>query len=65
MLVAGVASRVWEEVVLAVVGDAFQLGDEICGVVMTTKPSDDVLSIWTKNAQNRELNLRIRFANRM
>jgi hypothetical protein len=33
----GMSSRVWELVVLAVVGDAFGLGGEVCGVVLVTK----------------------------
>jgi translation initiation factor 4E len=49
--------------VLAVVGDSFNLGDEICGVVLAIKHSEDVVSIWTKNSQDKERIMEIR--NRM
>lgn len=56
----GMSSRVWEECVLAVVGDAFHLGDEVCGVVLVTKNGEDVLSVWNRHANNREALARIR-----
>lgn len=56
----GMSSRVWEDVLLAVVGDAFHVGDEICGVVLVTKNGEDVLSVWNKHAHAKDLTTRIR-----
>lgn len=56
----GMSSRAWENAVLAVIGDAFHLGDEICGAVLVSKNNEDILSIWNKNATNKEANNRIR-----
>lgn len=56
----GMASRVWEDCLLAVIGDAFHLGDEVCGVVLVTKNGEDVLSVWNRHAQSKEATSRIR-----
>lgn len=56
----GAASRVWEDVLLAVVGDAFHLGDEVCGAVLVSKPAEDVVSVWNRTANNAEARARIR-----
>ena len=54
------SSKIWEECILAVIGDAFGLGDEICGAVLVTKANEDIVSIWNRNADRKEVTLRIR-----
>jgi translation initiation factor 4E len=63
----GVADRVWEELVLAVVGDQFEdgeeayaangaegeggglgLGLEICGVSISVRLNEDIVSLWNR-----------------
>ncbi|KAI9229805.1 MAG: translation initiation factor eIF 4e-like domain-containing protein [Piptocephalis tieghemiana] len=56
----GLASRYWESLMIAVVGDQFDLGDEICGAVLSMRNSEDILSLWNKNAGGARVNLRIR-----
>jgi len=56
----GMSSRVWELAVMAVVGDAFGLGAEVCGVVLVTKGGEDVLSVWNRHAHNKEATARVR-----
>jgi len=56
----GLASKCWEEIVLALIGEQFQdVGDEICGVVISTRFQEDILSIWNKNAYDREARSKI------
>ena len=52
--------RVWEEMVLALVGDAFGLGDEVCGLVLTMKASEDMVSVWNRSAEDKDAVLRIK-----
>ncbi|KAJ1964394.1 hypothetical protein IWQ62_002943 [Dispira parvispora] len=56
----GIASRYWESLILAVIGDQFDVGDDICGVVLSIRNSEDILSVWNKSAQNGKINLTIR-----
>jgi len=56
----GVANRCWEDVVLAFISDFFDLKEEVCGLVISTKYSEDFLSIWNKNANDRDSINRIR-----
>jgi translation initiation factor 4E len=55
----GLAGRYWEEIVLAVVGEQFGVGDEICGAVLSLRFQEDIISIWNKNSSNHEAKDRI------
>jgi len=52
----GLASRYWEEVVLALIGGQFPgIPDgEICGLVISIRYSEDILGVWNKSANDRE-----------
>lgn len=56
----GLGSRYWEELVLAIIGEQFDVGDEICGAVISVRAAEDVLSVWTKTADNIEATTQIR-----
>jgi translation initiation factor 4E len=60
----GLASRYWEESMLALIGGQFTgvPEGEICGVVVSIRYSEDILGIWNKSAADRELTERIREA---
>eukprot|EP01065_Artemidia_motanka_P051639 TRINITY_DN9137_c0_g1_i1.p1 TRINITY_DN9137_c0_g1~~TRINITY_DN9137_c0_g1_i1.p1 ORF type:complete len:388 (+),score=88.79 TRINITY_DN9137_c0_g1_i1:69-1166(+) len=46
----GYASEAWEDVVLHTVGCQFEPHDEVAGCIISVRPKEDVLSIWTRNA---------------
>jgi len=46
---------------LAVIGDQFQVGDEICGVVCSIRYGEDILSVWNRNPDNSQANLKIKY----
>ena len=48
----GYANRLWEDLLLAVIGNQFKFGDEICGVEVRTKVRGDTISVWHRNASN-------------
>eukprot|EP00808_Paulinella_micropora_P011370 g15837.t1 len=56
----GMASRCWEDTLLALIGEQFGLGDEICGAVVSTKFQEDVISVWNRTATDTEAMLLIR-----
>lgn len=57
----GVMDRYWEEILLATVGDQFaEAGEEVCGLVVSVRSGEDVMSIWTKFDNGR--NVKIRYA---
>lgn len=37
---------------MALIGEQFDEGDEICGVVASVRQRHDKLSLWTRNAAN-------------
>lgn len=60
----GLASRYWEEVILALIGGQFpNIPDgEICGLVISIRYSEDILGIWNRSAADRDVVDRLRDA---
>ncbi|KAI9312496.1 translation initiation factor eIF 4e-like domain-containing protein [Dichotomocladium elegans] len=56
----GLAGRYWERLLLAIIGEQFDVGDEICGAVLSIRSSEDIISVWNKTASNGRTNLKIR-----
>lgn len=58
----GLSSRYWEEVVLALIGCQFTgvPHDEVCGAVVSIRYSEDIVSVWNKTANDREVTERLR-----
>jgi len=55
----GVCDRYWEDLLMAMVGDQFDVAsDEVCGAVLSVRAQEDVLSIWTKNDGGRNIKIR-------
>jgi translation initiation factor 4E len=51
----GMANRCWEDAMLALIGDQFGLGTELCGLVLSTKYKEDILSFWNKTAADQDI----------
>lgn len=59
----GVADRYWEDLVFAIIGDQFTEGsEELCGAVLSVRNGEDILSIWVRNDERRNLKIRYVFA---
>ncbi|CAF3101988.1 unnamed protein product [Rotaria socialis] len=56
----GLSTRLWESLVLAIIGEQFNVGKEICGIVCSIRPQEDLISIWTKTANNQLVTQRIK-----
>mmetsp|Transcript_31942 Transcript_31942/g.74536 ORF Transcript_31942/g.74536 Transcript_31942/m.74536 type:complete len:194 (-) Transcript_31942:336-917(-) len=55
----GLAHRYWEELLMAVVGEHFDVGEELCGCVLSCRHTEDIISVWNKTSLNRANCLRI------
>jgi len=57
----GLASRYWEEVILALIGCQFTgiPANEVCGAVVSIRYSEDIVSIWNKT-NDREITEKLR-----
>eukprot|EP00559_Dactyliosolen_fragilissimus_P004065 CAMPEP_0184860558 /NCGR_PEP_ID=MMETSP0580-20130426/5422_1 /TAXON_ID=1118495 /ORGANISM="Dactyliosolen fragilissimus" /LENGTH=281 /DNA_ID=CAMNT_0027357705 /DNA_START=709 /DNA_END=1555 /DNA_ORIENTATION=+ len=60
----GLASRYWEEIILALIGCQFTgIPDgEVCGAVVSIRYSEDIVSVWNRTASDREITERLRDA---
>ena len=56
----GIASFYWESLLLAIIGEQFDVGDEVCGAVVSVRNNEDIISVWNKNAENKEATNAIR-----
>ncbi|CAH1781055.1 unnamed protein product [Owenia fusiformis] len=56
----GIASRSWENLIMAMVGEQFMVGEEICGAVISIRYQEDILSLWNRTASDIHTTSRIR-----
>lgn len=56
----GIASRCWENLVFAMLGEQFMVGEEICGAVISIRYQEDILSLWNRTANDQVTTSRIR-----
>jgi translation initiation factor 4E len=56
----GLASRFWEYLILAILGEQFMVGDELCGAVVSVRFQEDIISVWNRTADNKAVRDRIR-----
>lgn len=56
----GLASRCWENLILAILGEQFMVGEEICGAVISIRSQEDIISVWNKTANDSITTIRIR-----
>lgn len=55
----GVADRLWEDLLLSLIGNQFgDAGEEVCGAVLSMRNGEDILSIWTRTDGGRVLKIR-------
>ncbi|KAJ8604380.1 hypothetical protein MRB53_041824 [Persea americana] len=58
----GVMDRYWDELLLPIIGDQFlEAGEEVCGMVVSARSGEDVLSVWTKVDGGRNIKIRYVF----
>ncbi|XP_059145633.1 eukaryotic translation initiation factor 4E type 2-like isoform X1 [Physella acuta] len=55
----GLASRCWENLIMAMLGEQFMVGEEICGAVISIRYQDDILSLWNRS-NDQSVTTRIR-----
>ncbi|KAM0731689.1 Eukaryotic translation initiation factor 4E type 2 [Formica fusca] len=56
----GLVSRCWENLILAMLGEQFMVGEEICGAVVSIRFQEDVICVWNKTASDVATTARIR-----
>nr|CAG4641133.1 EOG090X0BMA [Eulimnadia texana] len=56
----GLASRCWENLILAMLGEQFMVGEEICGAVVSIRFAEDIISVWNRLASDQSTTTRIR-----
>ncbi|KAL8167149.1 hypothetical protein V2J09_008648 [Rumex salicifolius] len=55
-----VSGRFWEDLVLALVGDQLEYSDDVCGAVLSVRFSEDILSVWNRNASDHQAVMALR-----
>ena len=56
----GLASRCWENLIMAMLGEQFMVGEEICGAVVSIRFQEDIISVWNRSAGDQAVTNRIR-----
>ena len=56
----GQTNKLWEDLLIHLIGNQFANSDDVCGVEVRIKPRGDSLSIWHKDASNEDEKNKIR-----
>lgn len=51
----GYANKLWEDLLLAMIGEQFSLENEINGIIVAVKPQGDQISIWIRNGNEQSV----------
>ncbi|KOB52034.1 Eukaryotic initiation factor 4E-2, partial [Operophtera brumata] len=54
--------RAWEDLCMAMIGEQFMVGPELCGVVLSVRFQDDHLAVWHRTAADQQAAARVRDA---
>ena len=55
----GYATKCWEDLLLAVIGEQFEVLNELCGIVISVRYQEDIIAIWNKTATDRDAKLKL------
>lgn len=56
----GQTGRAWEDLCMAMLGEQFMVGQELCGVVLSVRFQEDHLAVWHRNAADQASAARVR-----
>lgn len=56
----GLIGRAWENLCMAMLGEQFMVGNEICGAVVSIRFQEDLLSLWNRTSSDQASTARIR-----
>ncbi|XP_026462125.1 eukaryotic translation initiation factor 4E type 2-like [Ctenocephalides felis] len=56
----GLAGRAWENLCMAMLGEQFMVGGEICGAVLSVRFQEDLVSLWNRTATDQTSVARVR-----
>lgn len=56
----GAGSVFWEELLLAMIGEQFDVTNEICGVAVSVRGNEDIFSIWVRSGQDMSVKHSVR-----
>ena len=51
----GFSGRLWEQLVLTMIGEKYEIIQEILGVIVSSRFNEDVISIWIANSEEHEI----------
>eukprot|EP00297_Palpitomonas_bilix_P017188 CAMPEP_0113870280 /NCGR_PEP_ID=MMETSP0780_2-20120614/2000_1 /TAXON_ID=652834 /ORGANISM="Palpitomonas bilix" /LENGTH=183 /DNA_ID=CAMNT_0000855543 /DNA_START=257 /DNA_END=808 /DNA_ORIENTATION=+ /assembly_acc=CAM_ASM_000599 len=52
----GLASKYWEDLMIAMCGEQFEHAEHVCGAVVSVRYHEDIVSLWTKDCTAKEIN---------
>jgi translation initiation factor 4E len=51
----GYANKLWEDLILAFIGEQFSHENEINGIVLSIRSQGDKISVWNRSGNNKEI----------
>lgn len=51
----GLAERLWEQLLLVLIGEEYQIIRDVCGAIISSRYNEDIISIWIANSDDHEM----------
>ena len=51
----GLSGRLWEQLLLVLIGEEYQIIRDICGAIISSRYNEDIISIWIANSDDHEM----------
>ena len=51
----GFANQLWEDLILAFIGEQFEVENEITGIIISVKQNYDSIQLWNRNSRDRNI----------
>ena len=49
-----ITNKLWEDLTLTMIGEQFSVENEILGVMLSLRPNNDTISVWTKSGKDQD-----------
>ena len=50
----GISNRIWEKLICLIIGESAEAVSDVCGIVLSVRFHEDILSVWNGNAEDVE-----------
>lgn len=51
----GLAGRLWEMLMIALIGEEYEIVKDVCGIIVSNRFQEDIISVWIASTEDYEM----------